>query len=138
MGKFEPEVIEYIHKLREAGSVVNRPIVIAGAKGIIEFKNRSLLVENGGQLKLDRSWAESFLKRIGFVRRKGTKAARKLPFDFENQRLEFIETVKKIRADHEIPPELVINFDQTKLSIIPCGNWTLHQEGMYCLLFNLF
>ena len=69
LGKYDDEVIDYIKKLRNAGSVVNRHILIAGAKGIVEFNDRSLLSENGGPIALDRSWAESFLRRLGFVRR---------------------------------------------------------------------
>lgn len=129
LGKYDSEVIDYVRKLRNAGSVVNRHILIAGAKGIVEFKDRSLLSENGGHISLDRSWAESFLRRIGFVKRKGTKAARKLPFDFEEQKTEFLASVEQIREEYNIPEELVINFDQTNVSIIPCGNWTMHSIG---------
>jgi hypothetical protein len=49
-------------------------------------KNKLILDESGGHIKLNRKWAESFMRRIGFVSRKGTKAARKLPFDFDQQK----------------------------------------------------
>lgn len=72
----------YKKKLRNVRSVVNRHILIAGAKGIEEYKNRSLQSENERPIESDRSWAESFLRRMGYLKGKGTKAARKLPMDF--------------------------------------------------------
>lgn len=72
----------YKKKLRNVRSVVNRHILIEGAKGIVEYKNCSLQSENEKPIESDRSWAESFLRRIGYLKRKGTKAARKLPMDF--------------------------------------------------------
>lgn len=50
--------------------------------GIVEYKNRSLQSENERPIESDRSWAESFLRRIGYLKRRGTKAARKLPMNF--------------------------------------------------------
>ena len=87
----------------------------------------------GGHINLNRTWAESFMRRIGFVRRKGTKAARKLPFDFDKQKLEFLSRVHAIREKFSIPEELVINFDQTNISIIPCGKWTMAEHGCHLL-----
>jgi hypothetical protein len=55
-----------------------------------------LLRENGDHIDLDRSWAESFLRRVGYVCRKGTTAARKLPFDFIDNKHEFLKCVEDI------------------------------------------
>ena len=74
------------------------------------------------RINLDRPWAESFLRRVGYVHRKGTKATRKLPFDFIDKKNEFLKCVEDIIKKWSIPVELVINFDQTNVSIIPCGN----------------
>lgn len=136
LGQYDSEVMSYIKKLRSTGAIVNRRIVIAGAKGIIQQRAPSLLRENGGHVVLDKAWADSFLRRAGFVRRKGTKAARKLPMDFMEQKTEFIESVTEIISENKIPPELVINFDQTNISIIPCGDWTLQEQGTVCLQYG--
>jgi hypothetical protein len=54
------------------------------------MSKKIILEEFGGLIKLNRTYSvgidESFMRRIGFVRRKGTKAARKLPFDFDQQK----------------------------------------------------
>lgn len=129
LGKYDDDVIDYVRNLRESGSIVNRQILIAGARGILMSKNKYFMEEFGGPVNLDRTWVESFMRRIGFVRRKGTKAARKLPFDFEQQKLEFLSRVHNLKEKFFIPDELVINFDQTNISIIPCGNWTMAEQG---------
>ncbi|VDI04793.1 Hypothetical predicted protein [Mytilus galloprovincialis] len=129
LGKYDEEVVDYVKKLRATGAIVNKQILIACATGILEHKCRSMLQENGGHIALHRSWAESFLRRIGFVKRKGTKAARKVPANFDELRVQFLASVSKIISENNIPEELVMNFDQTNISIIPCGNWTMEEEG---------
>ena len=52
--------------------VVNSAIVLAAARGIQKDTE-------GGYYELGRGWAESFMQRIGFVMRKATKTAVKLP-----------------------------------------------------------
>ena len=50
--------------LQEAGGIVNRPDIITAAKIIVSYKYPALLNEHGGLLSLDRSWAESFFRRL--------------------------------------------------------------------------
>ena len=107
--------------------------MIACATGIIQQKATNLLRENAGHISLECSWAESFLRRIGFVRGKGTKAARKLPLDFEEQKLDFLASIHTVVTERQISHEMIINFNQTNISIIPWGNWTMHQE--FCLIY---
>lgn len=66
----------------------------------------------------------------GFVKRKATKAARKVPLDFEQKREEFISSVGETIAAKSIPSDLVINFDQTGVKIVPVSNWTLASQGI--------
>ena len=54
LGKYDDDVIDYVRKLRDSGSVVNRQIVIAGARGILMSKNKYILDEFGGHVILDR------------------------------------------------------------------------------------
>lgn len=42
-----------------------------------------------------------------------TKAARKVPEDLELKKSVFLSTVRSIIAEYDIPPRLVINWDQT-------------------------
>ena len=38
LGKYDEEVLNYVCKLRKSGAIVNRQILIAGAKGILQQK----------------------------------------------------------------------------------------------------
>ena len=73
----DKEVMSYIYNLRrEVGAVVNAKIVIAAAKGIVKARNKHLLDKNGGHATLGRGWVKSLFKRMNFVRRKKTTAAK--------------------------------------------------------------
>jgi hypothetical protein len=50
---YDEEVLNYVCKLRKSGAIVNRQILIAGAKGILQQKAKNLLRENGGHIDLD-------------------------------------------------------------------------------------
>jgi hypothetical protein len=111
---------------------VNRSIAIATAKGVVKAHNPSLLAENGGSVSLGRKWAESLFKRMNFVKRKATKAARKLPKDFDELKAEFIRKVQSNINPADglpIPFELVLNWDQTGSKLVPVCEWTLASEG---------
>ncbi len=129
LGQLDELVKSHLIAIRNSGGIVNNNIVLATARGIVLHENRSLLAEKGGPISLTTTWAESLLERMGFVKRKGTKAARKLPENFDEQKDKFISDVGGIVADHDIPPELVLNFDQTGVKIVPVSNWTLAAQG---------
>lgn len=101
--------------MRKAGGIVNRSIVIAAARGIVSHWNPSLLIDHGGSIDIGRKWAESFLFRHGYVKRKSTKAARKLPGDFAEIKLTFLERIRKEVQSNSIPLSLILNWDQTGL-----------------------
>ncbi|KAK6167122.1 hypothetical protein SNE40_021221 [Patella caerulea] len=125
LGDLDNKVSKHIKLIREAGGIVNSAIVIATARGIVKRKNKWNLAENGESLNINKSWAQSFLQRLGFVKCKGTKAARKLPQDFDSHKANFLRTVTEIKEQHNIPNELIFNFDQTGLKVVPVSNWTL-------------
>jgi hypothetical protein len=129
LGKWDGLVVEYIKNIRSAGGIVNRNIVLGAALGIIKTYEPSLLRENGGSLALTPTWACSFLRRLRFVKRKGTKAAKKLPENFEVVKSNFISLVKQTVTYHSIPRELCVNVDETGALFIPVSNWTMEEEG---------
>ena len=132
LGEYDGMVKDYIHALRLAGGIVNRSIVVAAATGIIEHLDPSRLSKHGGDITIEHAWAKSFLSRLGFVRRKGTKAARKLPSDYEDIKASFLERVREAATTSTgsfIPPQLILNFDQTNAKFVPVSEWTLEKSG---------
>ena len=105
--------------------VVNRPIVIATARGIVINKEKSLLLSDfGGPIDLSKSWTQSFLRRLGYVKREGTKAARKVPDDFKFIKMEFLSEIQKLVKTYDVPDDY---FDQINVMIIPVRDYTFYQ-----------
>ena len=126
----DAKVQAYIRQVREGGGSVSSRIVIAGAKGILLSSNRSLLSDYGGPISLTRAWAHSLLKRMQFVRRKGTTAKSKLSREhFHRLKAEFLQEILSTVSMEEIPAELVLNLDQTGMKIVPSSSWTMEECG---------
>ena len=104
---------DYIKKLQITGGIVNRSIVIAAATGIVEYHNSAILREHGGPIEFGKKWADSILSWKHLVKHKATKAARKVPTDFAEIKLAFLKRVTDCVQKHKIPPQLILNWDQT-------------------------
>jgi len=72
-GEYDKQIVEYVRRLRRHGAKVNRTIVMGSARGILTRKAPQLLFEQGGSQKITKTWAKSLLRRIEFVKRKGTR-----------------------------------------------------------------
>ena len=129
------KTIELVRCLRLRGAPISIAVVTSVAKGIIEANDRSILVENGGYLSLNHQWGRNVLYRMEkenmkMVRRKAT--TEKLPVSpgFLNEaKLNFQRKIKFFQSWHEIPDDLIINYDQTPLSYVSSPNHTLEVKG---------
>ena len=120
----------YVKKLREGGGVVSSKIVVAAAKGVIAAYDQSSLVEFGGHIHLTRHWAYSLLHRMKFVQRKVTTAKSKYSVaDFDKLKESFLQEVITTVEMEEIPPDLILNWDQTGVKIVPSNTWTMDRRG---------
>ena len=126
----DKKVQMYLRKLREGGGVVSARIAVAAARGIVHTYNKSLLAEFGGHIELTTDWAYSLFRRMTFVKRKVTTAKSKHPVTEFNQLKErFLAEVVETVQMEEIPPELILNLDQTGIKIVPSSTWTMEQQG---------
>ena len=67
---------------------------------------------------------------MNFVQRKVTTAKSKYTItDFDCVKREFLEDVVATVEMEEIPPELILNWDQTGIRIVPSNNLTMDQQG---------
>ena len=116
------QVQEYVKELRKRGLPINTAVVVASAQGIVMNKNPDLLSSNGaGGIKLASDWAKSLLNMMGYVKRKACSKAKVDVAQFQ-QLKDFLLEIKTIVSMDEIPPELVINFDQTGLNYVPISH----------------
>lgn len=120
----------YLKKVREGGGVVSSRIAMAAARGIVLTYDSSKLTEFGGHIELNKSWAFSLLNRMKFVQRKSTTAKSKYTIDdFDGVKREFLDSVVDTVLMEDIPPELVLNWDQTGIKIVPVSPWTMDKQG---------
>ena len=120
----------YLKKIREQGGVITALVVVAAARGILMAGNCSQLAEFGGHVTLSRSWAYHLLNRMKFVRRKATTSKNKYkPTDFDKVKETFLNDVVSVVTMEEIPPELILNWDQTGIHLVPASAWTMELAG---------
>ena len=127
--KLDRMVQNYILKTREKGGTITTAIVIAGAKGIVKSIDRSLLAEFGGPATLNVSWAKSLLTRMNFTKRRGTTTFKMSVDEFRRIKYDFLKEVIEVVKMEEIPPQLIFNWDQTGLNLIPTSSWTMERKG---------
>ena len=75
-----------------------------------------LLASNGGHISLTRHWGKNTLHRMGLVKRKGTTKAMVLVEHFDVVKAQFLSNIKAVIEMEEVPPALVINWDQTGIN----------------------
>ncbi|KAL3842137.1 hypothetical protein ACJMK2_020185 [Sinanodonta woodiana] len=115
------EVADHIYRIKEAGGVITLDIVIETAQRVAKRHNLDRL----HIVKMNKSWATSFLKGLGFVNI-GEKSSevKTVPFqEFESHKQNFVSLVKAVAQEKRIPKELTINFHQVCLNMIPVSNW---------------
>lgn len=128
--EIDKQVQLYIKKIRDRNGSVSNRLVVAGAKGIVKAHNKSLLVENGGHIQINKEWARSLLSRMGFVKRKvSTSASKYTTANFEQVKLEFLRSLSDMVKMEDIPCELILNCDQTGVRLVPSCSWTMEKKG---------
>ena len=126
-GKYDAQIITYLRAIRKHGGKVNRPVVQGAAFGILREKAPHLL--QPGENVITRAWCNSILRRIKFVKRKGTKAAKKVPEDAAEQHQRYLNRIHYIMKKYNIPPSMFVTFDETSSSLVPADDWTLEERG---------
>jgi hypothetical protein len=116
--KVDEEVKHYLRAVREGGGV----ITMASATAIVRRTDRNLS-ENGGPICITVNWAKSLLYRMGFIKRRGSTAMKMTVNNFESVKGLFLLDVRIAIEMEDIPPELVFNWDQTGISIVPGSAW---------------
>ena len=130
LGEHEKQLELYLRKIRQQGGVITASVVVAAARGIMISCDRSQLYEFGGHISLSRQWAYHFLGRMHFVRRKATTSKSKhKPADFTEVKKSFLDDVQSVVMMEEIPPELILNWDQSGIHLVPASSWTMEQVG---------
>ena len=110
--ELDEKVQAYLRRVRDGGGVVSARIAIAAARGILLSTDKLKLLECGGHIQLNNTWAYSLLNRMKFVKRKATTAKSQYTLEnFAELKQRFLQDVVATVSMEEIPPELVLNWD---------------------------
>ena len=115
-------VQKHVHFLSKKGSVINTTVANATAKALIS-KHPYVAGDIDGNSSRR---AKSLFARMNFVKRRKISSKVDIP-DKAHKEIEFLflhEIVTKVEK-HNIPPELILNIDQTLLKYVPVGDETL-------------
>ena len=63
------------------------------------------------------------------IRKASTATSRFSSKEFSKLQSQFTNNVVTVVEIEEIPPELILNWDQTGLKIVPASAWTMEQQG---------
>ncbi len=127
-------VQEYIRRIRDSAGIINTAIVVSSARGILLSQDRTRLAEFGGPATLTIPWAKSLLKRMHFSKRRGTTKASLPPDVFQQKKTTFLQDIIDVVTMEEIPQELILNWDQTGLNLVPVSSWTMDKLNRLKLL----
>ena len=127
--EMDAQVRAHISELRANGCPINTAVVIAPGQGIVKDYDSNLLSENSGYLTLTKDWAKYLLKRMNFVKRRSSSAAKVSVNNFDQLKSQFIFDVQSIVEMEKISSDMNINWDQICSKYVPVSNWTMANEG---------
>lgn len=87
------------------------------------------LIENGGKYHYGHSWAMRFYKRHKLASRVCTTKMRELPGDFEAKKATYLKVGAELIHKYNVPPELVINGDETAVLLVNRAKVTRNTVG---------
>ena len=120
-------VQEYIKLLHSNGRTVNTCIVMAAAEAIISTRHPGHL--QGGSFAVTKTWAKSLLIKMNFVKRKSSNAGKLLPVEFNLLKKRFLNDISAEVIMNDIPEDLIFNWDQTSIHLVPVSEWTMEKQG---------
>ena len=97
---------------------------------MVRANNPNLLREHGGDLVLTDKWARGVLEKLTWSKRKVTTGkVDPSPQFLAEEKFTFQRNISVLVSEHDIPPSLIINIDQTLLSYVNTGKYTFSFKG---------
>ena len=126
--ELDEKLRKFLKAIRMKGGVVNIHVVRATATALIETNpSTSQHLRN---FSMPRSWVQSLYRRMGLTKRAGTTSRPPVPQGlFDECRLQYLGDIDKKIKQYKIPPELVLNSDQTPSSYVSVGKSTMAVRG---------
>ena len=126
--ELDEKLLKFLRAVRSKGGVINIHVVRATAKALIE--NNLPMSQQLLKFDMPRSWVQSVYRRLGYAKRMGTTTRPPVPRGlYDKCRKDFLGAINKTIKEHNIPPQLVLNADQTPSSYVSVGRSTMAQSG---------
>ena len=123
----DSKLVIFLVSLRSRGGVVNENVVVAAAKALI---NSNPSMQKCSSFTPTRGWIQSIYKRCNFSRRAGTTSKPPVPRGlYEECKLSFLVDIKNCVKQYSVPPELILNANQTSSSYVSVGRMTMAQTN---------
>lgn len=124
--KLDDLVQRFLKATRYKRGIVNTTVAIATATALV---NRYPLLEKD-DIILSRAWAQSLFRRMGFTKRRATTGKITIPSGAQKEaELKFMHQLVNQVEKYNIPPSLIINFDQTPSKYVPVSPTTMAKNG---------
>jgi len=78
---------------------------------------------------INKDWLSRFTSKYNLSYRRITHLTSKTPQDLENDVLDFLSEIHKLRKENEIPPENILNFDEMAIFYDQIPSYTYDKKG---------
>lgn len=120
---------EKIKSMREHQAAISSSVVIGVGRAILMKHDKMVLSDFGGPLTLNKEWARSVMKRMGFSKRRANSKSKVTPNNFSVLKEAFLFDICSVVKMEEVPDQLVLNWDHTAIKIVPSSSWTMEKRG---------
>ena len=87
------------------------------------------LLEYGDSTTLSASWTKSLLKRMNFTKRRASTKYSHTADELEKEKETFFSEIRNTVDLNDVLLELIFNWDQTGINLVPIALWTLDKKG---------
>lgn len=123
----DEKMLKFLKAIRSKGGVVNIHVVRAATDALIASNpSSSTHLQNFSK---PRSWVQSLYRRMGYTRRASTTSQPPVPQGLYSEcRRDYLQDIDSKIKKYGIPPELVLNSDQTPSSYVSVDKSTMARK----------
>ena len=123
--KLDCHLQDKILAMRSRGTPIGTSVVIGIGTGILMKHKKA----TASSYKLNKEWAKSVLRRMGYAKRKANSKCKVNPINFDEIKQQYLIDIHAAVEMEDIPPSLVINWDHTATKIVPSSQWTMEKRA---------
>lgn len=113
------------------GSPITTSVIVGIGQGLqrkYKCARTGVSCEDGDVL-LSRDWARSVLRRMGYSKRRGNSTSKILHENFIQLKQQYLIDIMSVVKFEEIPEQLILNWNETAIKIVPSASWTMAKRG---------